>query len=357
MKRLRIDSALLAQVHALLARRDERPLPKGFTRPELKFTAQADGQPAELLIYDEISWWGIMAVDVAAALTTLSGPLHVRINSPGGDVFDGVAIYNMLADYGDEVTVTVDGLAASAASFIAMAGDTIRMNRASQMMIHDASGMCRGNAADMKAMAALLDVVSGTIADIYAARAGGDAADWRERMLVDGGFGTWYTAEDAVASGLADELVPNSGRQEGDDEQDAMDRLAAALFPYGVDDERGRWRLAATLSPQSGDPVVVQHERAHHQPVPLVDLDALRAAVQERAPTPNAGPHPAAAVPQPPPGQPTESAPAPPIEPPAPAPAAAADETAPDWGDLVTHLTTPAEPSADDLLASLREAQ
>src|SRR5690606_4620718 len=133
------------------------------------------------------------------------GPLHVKINSPGGDVFDGIAIYNMLADYNGPVTVTVDGLAASAASFIAMAGSTVQMNRAAQMMIHDASGFAFGNAADMRAMAALRAQVSDTAAGIYAARTGRPVDELRDAMLTE----TWYTAQAAVDAGLADEMIPH----------------------------------------------------------------------------------------------------------------------------------------------------
>lgn len=308
--RLMPDQAVLARVNALLAVRNEQPLPTGHVRPEVKVTALADDAGAELLLYDEIGFWGIWAVDVAAALSTVSGPLHVRINSPGGDVFDGVAIYNLIADYPDQVTVTVDGLAASAASFIAMAGDSIRMNRASQMMIHDASGGCRGNAADMKAMAALLDMISQTIAGIYAGRAGGEVEEWRERMLVDGGFGTWYTADEAVAAGLADELVPlPAGEPEPADGGQAAARAVAALFPYGSAGE-GRWRLAASATPSaspmtqasaaSGPPVpsaapttptVEPMPSPAPAPTPVTDADAPSAAV---APDPAVDPEPAA---------------------------------------------------------------
>lgn len=319
--RTMVDAELMSRVRALLARRDDRPLPSGHARPELRLTAQADGG-AELLIYDEISWWGITAVDVAAALSTLAGPLTVRINSPGGDVFDGVAIYNMLLDYPGEVTVTVDGLAASAASFIAMAGDTIRMNRASQMMIHDASGFTWGNAADMRAMAALLDQVSSTLAGIYAARTGTDADTWRARMLDE----TWYTAEAAVEAGLADETVPHPSRK--DDEDDVEDRTAVAvaamadsLFPYGTADGAGRWRLAA-LTEQPTDAVPAPAPAR-----PPADID------DQATPTPDEDE---------PDDQPQDE----------PGETSVDDE----WIDLVGHLIE-GEPSVGDLLAHLREAQ
>ncbi|HZB28941.1 MAG TPA: head maturation protease, ClpP-related [Streptosporangiaceae bacterium] len=212
-----VDRDLIGQVWQLLKARNQRPRPKVEGRPRLQVKAQADG-PTELMIYDEIGWFGVMAQDIADRLTGVTGDLHVKINSPGGDVFDGVAIYNMLLDHDGRVTVTVDGLAASAASFIAMAGDIIRMNRASQMMIHDALGMCIGNEADMTEMAGLLARVSDTIAGIYADRAGGTAEDWRQRMRTE----TWYNAAEAVEAKLADETITGSKRQRDEPEPEGV---------------------------------------------------------------------------------------------------------------------------------------
>ncbi|MGV9779791.1 head maturation protease, ClpP-related, partial [Streptosporangium sp. NPDC003464] len=130
--------------------------------------------------------------------------MTLRVNSPGGDVFDGIAIMNTLRSHPARVTTHVDSLAASIASVIAMAGDRIVMQPHSQMMIHDAAGMCIGNATDMHEMAAMLDRQSDNIAAVYAERAGGTVADWRERMRAE----TWLSAEEAVAAGLADEVAP-----------------------------------------------------------------------------------------------------------------------------------------------------
>src|SRR5690606_8034659 len=99
------------------------------------------------------------------------------------------------------VTVIVDSLAASIASVIAMAGDRVVMAKNATMMIHDGHGLSIGNAADMREMADLLDKVSDNIASVYAERAGGDVAEWRERMRAE----TWYSADEAVSAGLADE--------------------------------------------------------------------------------------------------------------------------------------------------------
>ena len=162
------------------------------------------GSPAQLLIYDEISWWGISAQMLVDQLALLKGDLEVHLNSPGGDVFDGIAIMNALKQHDGQVTIMVDGLAASVASVIAMAAapGQLVMCPGSMMMIHDAWGMSIGNAADMREMADLLDQASGNIADLYAARSGKPADGWRTAMAAE----TWYKAQDAVDAGLADRI-------------------------------------------------------------------------------------------------------------------------------------------------------
>lgn len=177
---------------------DTNPAP---ARPRIQVTAAADG--ARVNIYDEIGPWGVNAADfvrdfTALALTATS-TVDVHINSPGGDVYDGLAIYQALKASPATVNVHIDGLAASAASFIAMAGDSIEIGRNARMMIHDASTIVYGNAADMRETAAWLDEESNNIADIYAQQAGGDVADWRAIMVEE----RWYSAEQALAAGLA----------------------------------------------------------------------------------------------------------------------------------------------------------
>lgn len=240
--RRRIEAGLMARVQALLNARQALPRAGIENRPRLQTTE--NGDVTDLMIYDEISWFGICAQDVVDALAGVKGDLHVRINSPGGDVFDGVAIYNALADHDGNVMVTVDGLAASAASFIAMAGDTIRMNRGTQMMIHDASGLCIGNAAEMSEMAGLLNKVSDTIAGIYADRTGVDAADWRERMLAE----TWYNADEAVTAGLATEMAPSKRRgQPEPDGDEPQDKATVKTWDLTVFQYAGRAKAPAPL--------------------------------------------------------------------------------------------------------------
>ena len=140
-------------------------------------------------LYDPIdSWggeWGVSAKEFTAALSLLDADavnkIQVHINSPGGEVFEAVTIINALRRFDARVVAVVDGLAASAASVLAAAADELVMAPNSTLMIHDAWGVCVGPATDMRSMADLLDKLSDNIADVYAAKAGGSAADWRER--------------------------------------------------------------------------------------------------------------------------------------------------------------------------------
>jgi HK97 family phage prohead protease len=166
--------------------------------------AEDDG-PATVWIYDEVGGsFGVEAEQFARDLDEIQArEILVRVNSPGGSVFDGIAIYNSLRQHPARIVVSVDSLAASIASVIAMAGDEVRMHPGSQMMIHDALGVERGQAADMAKMSTFLDRQSDNIAGIYRRRAGGTNADWRELMLAE----TWAFADEAVQLGLADVVV------------------------------------------------------------------------------------------------------------------------------------------------------
>lgn len=157
----------------------------------------------EVFIYDEIGYFGVTASDFAADIRALdTDELTLHINSPGGDVYDGLAIYQALRTHRASVTVHVDGLAASAASFIAMAADKVVMAPRSSLMIHDAYTMTIGNAGDIRKTADLLDKASQNIAEIYAEKAGTPVDFWRDRMRDE----TWYDAQEAVDAGLADEV-------------------------------------------------------------------------------------------------------------------------------------------------------
>lgn len=165
---------------------------------------EASDAPADVYIYDEIGFWGTDAQSFVETLKEIGNKaINVHINSPGGEAFDGVAIYNALLSHPADVTVLIDGLAASAASFIAQSANKLIMSPGSMMMIHDASAFVYGNEQDMVETARMLSTVSNSVASIYAARAGEDAAFWREFMRNE----TWYSPEEAVAANLADEVA------------------------------------------------------------------------------------------------------------------------------------------------------
>jgi ATP-dependent Clp protease, protease subunit len=172
----------------------------------------AHGNVPELLIYDDIGpdYYGLIGPNtVAQALKELGdvGEIRVRINSPGGSVFDGVAIYNQLKSHKAKMTVVIDGLAASIASIIAMAGDTVEIAENAMMMIHDPMAFAWGNAAELRKMTELLDSIKTTLVGTYAARTGEkSSAEQIEKWMTDE---TWFNGTEAVDSGLADLVSAN----------------------------------------------------------------------------------------------------------------------------------------------------
>lgn len=209
------------------------------------------GTYAEVYIYDEIGYFGITAQDFVNELNNITDPrIDLHLNTPGGEIFDGLAIYNALKNHQANVTVYVDALAASAGSFIAMAGDQIIMQKTATMMIHDGHGLAIGNAADMRELADLLDKSSDNIASIYADRAGGSVEDWRTAMKAE----TWYSADEAVAAGLADKI---NGADTGSKTDNSWD---LSIYAYAGRDK-------------APTPVV--------QDEPAVDLEEFRKSLKE----------------------------------------------------------------------------
>ena len=170
------------------------------------------GKRLELDLYGTVgSIWddGINAAKVVALLRNAEDVTEIecRINSMGGNAFDGIAIMNALKDHPAEVTVKVDGLAASAASIIAMAGDTIEMGEGSFLMVHRASGFVYGQADDMLKTAEILKKADGEIIDVYARRTGKPVETVRAWVDAE----TWFTGQEAVEAGLADKVVSDPG--------------------------------------------------------------------------------------------------------------------------------------------------
>lgn len=167
----------------------------------------AEEESTEVLIYGVIgdSWWeeSVSAAAFRREFSAITTPrIDVHVHSPGGGVWDGLAIANTIRQSKAHVVVTVDGLAASAASFIAIAGDELVMAPGSELMIHDGIVVSIGNPADLRETADWLDRECDNIAALYARKAGGEPAAWRDLMRAE----TWYTAAEAVVAGLADRV-------------------------------------------------------------------------------------------------------------------------------------------------------
>jgi ATP-dependent protease ClpP protease subunit len=188
----------------------------------LALKANAAGDEYELLIYGYIgdSWWenSVGAKSVVESLNALPDTvktIQVRINSVGGSVVDGFAIFNALKRHKATKVVTVDGLAASIASLIAMAGDTVRVPATSLVMIHAPWGFASGNANDMRAMAQALDTYADAMTHAYVAKSGKTKA--QILALFNDGADHYYTGEQAVEEGFADELVELDDAPEPDE--------------------------------------------------------------------------------------------------------------------------------------------
>lgn len=170
---------------------------------------QAKGSRGEIWLYDQIgaSFWGdgITSKAFQKELASLGRVTNIdlRINSEGGDVFEGFAIYNLLDQHPATIDVYVDGIAASIASIIAMVGDTRRMAKNSMMMIHNPQGIAIGDENEMDRVKALLQQVKGNLTQIYVDRTGNKASDIATWMDDE----TWFTAESAVERGFSDSVV------------------------------------------------------------------------------------------------------------------------------------------------------
>lgn len=171
------------------------------------YSIQAKGEnKAEVWLYDEIGYWGITAKQFANDIKALKNVTHIdlRIHSPGGDVFEGTAIYNLLASHPATVHAHIDGLAASMASVIAMAADVIHIPENGMMMIHKPWGIQGGDSDDMRKYAELLEKVESTLVSAYQKKTGKTEDEIKTLLKAE----TWFTGAEAVAAGFANQLTP-----------------------------------------------------------------------------------------------------------------------------------------------------
>ncbi len=228
-----------------------------------EFKAAADDDEALLYIYDSIGWdgdWGeVTAKAFVKELNAVTAPrIALHINSPGGSVFNAMAIYNALRQHSATVTSHIDGAALSAASVVALAGDEVVMAKNALFMIHDPAGIVAGTAEDMLKMATVLEKSKDTILDVYA-----EHSDWsREDIAAAMTEETWFTADEALEAGFVDQV--------GDEVQVAASfdlkafgyRHAPALQNAGTETHTGK--------PAEGEPSPSAEDTAKPEGRPLV---------------------------------------------------------------------------------------
>lgn len=176
---------------------------------KFEVVAKADSSEVDIFLYDHIvsseeeaeRWGGVAPESFVKAVYAVdpSHTINLRVNSPGGSVFAARAMEQALRAHKGKVVVHIDGLAASAATFVAMAGDEIIMSKGAMFMIHKAWTGMWGNAEDLRKEADLLDKIDGTLADTYAEKTGKDVAAISEWMTAE----TWFTAQEALDAGFA----------------------------------------------------------------------------------------------------------------------------------------------------------
>lgn len=232
-------------------------LPRALERwsPEVRAADRDDDRA--ISIYDAIGYdpWtgeGVTAKRIAGALRSLGkGPVTVNINSPGGDMFEGLAIYNLLREHEGEVNVKVLGLAASAGSVIAMAGDTVQIARAGFLMIHNAWVLTSGNRNDLRELATWLEPFDAAMGDIYAVRTGLQGKAISKLMDSE----SWIGGAAAVEQGFADELLASDqvGKGAANASASAVRRLESALRNGGMPKSEAM-RLISEFKSSAGDP-------------------------------------------------------------------------------------------------------
>lgn len=222
---------------------------------------------------DPWSGGGVTSKRIAAALRSIGDDqVQVDINSPGGDFFEGVAIYNLLRAHPHKVTVRILGIAASAASVIAMAGDEIQIGKAGFMMVHNAWVLAVGNRHDLAEAAKTMQPFDDAMATVYADRAGVDKATaigWMDNE-------TWFSGEQAIEAGLADSYLPADTVVEDRTRADstrsihAARRVDALLARTGMTRSERRALLAEVKGGKQDAAVTVMH-----------DADDLKAAIEQ----------------------------------------------------------------------------
>lgn len=268
----------------------------------------AANEPANIQIFDQIGedWFsnsGVTAKSFAETLQAVGpGPLNVEINSPGGNVWDGLAIYNMLRGRQAPVTTKVVGVAASIASIIALAGDTVEIADAALMMIHDPSGLAAGTSDDMRKMADALDQHAAILAGVYEKKTGKTASAIRAAMKSE----TWFTSAEAIDFGLADLITEKQPAMQANAARAWVTAALSKLSTGSTNAAADGANTAPTsqtphnMQTKTPDPVVPAAPAAPAPAAPAaIDIEAIvakavAAAISAKAPTAAPAPEPIA---------------------------------------------------------------
>ena len=212
---------------------------KSLEKPDwYRIEAKDTDDTAEIIIYDVIGWPYNDAFDLVRSLGSIKAKnITVRINSPGGDVFDGVAIFNALKDHEARVTTKIEGLAASMASIVALAGDEVQAHKNAMYMIHDPWVLAAGNQYDLREIADILQKIGGNMLDIYYDKSNIGKRELKAMMKEE----TWFTAAEAKDRGLIDTVL---------DAGAAKAKFDLSIFANVPDELEDADREGATLSKQ-----------------------------------------------------------------------------------------------------------
>ncbi len=245
-------------------------------------TVKAAATAPVLQLYGDVGI-DVLATDVASALQQAGGrDVTVNLFSYGGDAGEGLAIHDLLARYAGKTTVVIDGVAASAGSMVAMAGDKVVMPDNALLMIHNCWSMAAGDAASMRSSADLLDTYSASYRATYAKKSGQSETQVMEWMSAGSGAGTWFTADAAKAAGLADEVAAPV------DVRASVPRLPQGRF-IDPPTQLNAWAAVDTLSPEESipEPSVItmkSQSQAGGAPVATPEVQPLASTTPEAAP-------------------------------------------------------------------------
>jgi len=253
----------LAQIRAsrVKAFKDGSAEPVAFFWDDPELLTDDSGDVFQIWFNDLIDdWYGISSAMIVEALLTASGrDVLVHLNSPGGMVFEGLSIHSAFKQYAGTVTMRVEGLAASAASFVMLAADEVIIEPNAMVMIHDAWDVTIGGPAEHQKALDLLHKISDNIASMYAEKSGGKAEDWRALMTAE----TWYTGSEALDAGLVDSV--------SDTVEPAEETAAAKLDWSGI--------FASPRPPSVRDQLPSDAPPEQRVAASLIDVNALAAAV------------------------------------------------------------------------------